>query len=596
MIVVQRMIVLFVLPLMAALPGGSVASLHVAQASYPNATIADKALTYVGQWGGNACRDAHRSGLTGSTTVYPVRASKVKPNGTIDPNYGGDGQCRAFVNCIVWMASNRTQWLGGKPDGTYFGAFLAAGGQEIKSVADLAKGDIVQSGNGVHTWIVVRRISGNIFNVVDSNHDYKETVLNYNRAITLTPSIRAFRMGTIKPSRPAHSRTGDVLLVSATSAGTPGNDNSGWLPAFLGEPAWSPVEAKVAFLSNATNFGVRNRDSNGWFVTHLFVKDLRTHALSLVDVTRGGTPGNSHVSEFAWSPDGTKIAFKGGRNLTSHKQFGLPEILVKDLQSGAVSSLSGTDGGSSFVWSPDGTKIAFTAYRGGRGEQLLVKDLRSGSVKVVSTTRSGELGNGSSWQAAWSPDSTQIAFASTARNLGAAGLPANKKADIFVKNLVSGRLRLISTVRRNEPMANFVTPSWSPDGTKLMFDALYEPTSAHHDHIYISDLRSGTVSRLDAGFSDSADIRDGRWSPDGGRIVFNVYRRFGGLHVFVKNLRNGNLQLVSSTANGSPADGYCLNHGWSADGTMILMTCDATNLVKQVPFATTQVYVKIVGK
>src|SRR5690349_8794383 len=113
------LLLLALVPLCGA--GSSAAFGRSSQASYANSAIADKALSYVGQWGGNACRDAHRSGLTGSTTTYPVKASKVNANGTIDPNYGGDGQCRAFVNCIVWMVSNHTQWLGG----TYFGAFTA---------------------------------------------------------------------------------------------------------------------------------------------------------------------------------------------------------------------------------------------------------------------------------------------------------------------------------------------------------------------------------------------------------------------------------------------------------------------------------------
>ena len=182
-------LLVFAVALMTALTTGSTAASR-SQTSYANAAIADKALSYVGQWGGNACRNAHRSGLTGSATVYPVKASKVRSDGTIDPNFGGDGQCRAFVNCIVWMVSSHTQWLGG----TYFGSFLQAGAKEITNVDQLAKGDIVQSGDGVHTFIIVRRVKGNVFNVVDSNHDYKETVLAYNRAVKLGVGNRAFRM------------------------------------------------------------------------------------------------------------------------------------------------------------------------------------------------------------------------------------------------------------------------------------------------------------------------------------------------------------------------------------------------------------------
>ena len=61
---------------------------------YDNAAIADKALSYVGRWGGEACRDAGKldNGNTGTTVG----------------GYGG-GQCRTFVNCILWMVSSQTQ-------------------------------------------------------------------------------------------------------------------------------------------------------------------------------------------------------------------------------------------------------------------------------------------------------------------------------------------------------------------------------------------------------------------------------------------------------------------------------------------------------
>lgn len=141
-----------------------------ATGEYANGAIADKALQYIGQWGGEACIDSRKPGDSG-------------------------GQCRSFVNCIVWMVSGGTQNLGG----SYFNAFLRAGGQEIRSIDDLQKGDIVQEGYGRHTFVIVSRVSGNIFNIVDSNHRWNERVSNYNRAVTLSTGKRAFRMGVNRP-------------------------------------------------------------------------------------------------------------------------------------------------------------------------------------------------------------------------------------------------------------------------------------------------------------------------------------------------------------------------------------------------------------
>jgi hypothetical protein len=175
----------------AVIPGSPTAATRGASVAYDNAQIADKALSYVGKWGGEACRDARRSGLNGAGP-YPVQPTR-DAGGTVTAP--GDGQARSFVNCIVWLTSSRTQWVGGKPDGTYFGAFPAAGGLEIKNVNALEKGDIVQIDSGTYSFVIVKHLAGNSFTVVDSNSDLKETVLTYNRPVTLSSTERAFRMG-----------------------------------------------------------------------------------------------------------------------------------------------------------------------------------------------------------------------------------------------------------------------------------------------------------------------------------------------------------------------------------------------------------------
>jgi|GEM_PF-3119226 len=129
--------------------------------SYNNASIADTALSYVGQKG---------------------------------------GQCRAFVTNIVWAVSGHTQPLFTGTGNDYFSQFANAGGVEINNINNLVKGDIVQRYIGptdLHTVIVVQRVSGSTFQVVDSNYAYDEVVRVHNYDITLSSSMRAFRMGTV---------------------------------------------------------------------------------------------------------------------------------------------------------------------------------------------------------------------------------------------------------------------------------------------------------------------------------------------------------------------------------------------------------------
>ncbi len=98
------------------------------------------------------------------------------------------------------MASGGSQDLGGRD---YFQTLLKAGGREITSIDQLQKGDIIQEGQGRHTFIIVNRVSGDVFNIVDSNHNWNERVSNYDRTVSLNANKRAFRMGLIDQTTPA---------------------------------------------------------------------------------------------------------------------------------------------------------------------------------------------------------------------------------------------------------------------------------------------------------------------------------------------------------------------------------------------------------
>ena len=147
--------------LLAALPATA-----AAVGSYDNAAIANYALARVGQQG---------------------------------------GQCRQFVNDVVWAVSGHTQNIGGG-NGAF--ANLAANGIEITDINSLVKGDVVQFENSpvitpLHTFIIVSRASGNTFNVVDSNWVAFEKVGTHQITFTLdSRTRRAFRFGTVTAPPP----------------------------------------------------------------------------------------------------------------------------------------------------------------------------------------------------------------------------------------------------------------------------------------------------------------------------------------------------------------------------------------------------------
>jgi hypothetical protein len=112
-------------------------------------------------------------------------------------------QCRVFVNNVV-KASTGINLAYGAPN-DYFKAFEENGAQRIMNVSDLRKGDIVQQGKtesspGLHTYIIVARVSGSTYHVVDSNSDPRNApgqVRRYDRAVTLSDSYRAYRLGKV---------------------------------------------------------------------------------------------------------------------------------------------------------------------------------------------------------------------------------------------------------------------------------------------------------------------------------------------------------------------------------------------------------------
>jgi hypothetical protein len=230
----------------------------MAVGTYDNAAVADKALSYVGQWGGNACNDAQKPGDSG-------------------------GQCRAFVNCIVWMVSSHAQNLGGAD---YFQSFLNAGGVEVTDANNLAKGDIVQVGQGTHTFIIVSRVSGNTFNVVDSNHAMDEMVMNYNRTFTLDSNTRAFRMGSVGGS----STTPTDAVTAVSSQQVSGTEHVYWGTAngVLRE-TWFNAQSG-AFTNTAWNFGHKITALSSQYTS----ADMAQHVYVGTD--------NGGVYEAWWSP------------------------------------------------------------------------------------------------------------------------------------------------------------------------------------------------------------------------------------------------------------------------------------------------------
>lgn len=156
---------------------------------------------------------------------------------------------------------------------------------------------------------------------------------------------------------------GDVMLASASDAGTKGNDISL-------APSLSASGARVAFQSAADNLDPADPDT----LPDIYVKNLNTGDIQLVSTSDSGVKGNGSSQGAALSNDGRRVAF-----------------------SSTSTNLDPAD--------TDGTS------------DLYVKDLVTGDIALASTTAEGLKGNQSSHSAALTGQGRRVAFQSSATNL-----------------------------------------------------------------------------------------------------------------------------------------------------------------------------------
>lgn len=158
------------------------------------------------------------------------------------------------------------------------------------------------------------------------------------------------------------------------------------------------------------------------------------------------------------------------------------------------------------VWSPDGARLAFVSDRDGNDELFVMSVADRVARQVTRTSNRPDGAPVGNRAPAWSPDGTELVFAST-RDGGEPELYRVRADGTGTTRLT----RTAETVVDHEP-------SWSPDGRFVVF------TSNRYGDGNVEVLRmrpdgSGVVrlTRTPDGVDDNAP----RYSPDGSRILFS---------------------------------------------------------------------------
>ncbi len=224
--------------------------------------------------------------------------------------------------------------------------------------------------------------------------------------------------------------TGGVKLVSVGMDGSPAN-------AVSTGPALSADGRYVAYYSNATNLVSQNTGG----IPEVYVYDTETAQTVLASSAADGTPAgqwlSTNYSPPAISADGRYVAFtSSATNLIAGAidYNGDARVFLKDLRTQAI-SLVDTDangaplarGGSEPQISADGRFVAYELYG-----QMFVRDMDSNQSIAISLAANGTSGNnatGSSDAPDINPSGTVVAFDSIATNLVAND--TNNASDVF---------------------------------------------------------------------------------------------------------------------------------------------------------------------
>ncbi|MCK4413233.1 MAG: PD40 domain-containing protein [Candidatus Eisenbacteria sp.] len=158
-------------------------------------------------------------------------------------------------------------------------------------------------------------------------------------------------------------------------------------------------------------------------------------------------------------------------------------------------------------------------------------------------------------EADWSPDGLTIAFSAP-----------------WEEGFVHGELYLISVdggsaVRLTDEPDYARFPSWSPDGTQLVF---VSPRAINIDTIWIMDAVSGGSSTAVVSGSSSETLAGCVWSPDGSRIAYSVTAWFAqtivACDIYTIDLQGGNPNLVLHDTE------WIIGLDWSPDGSQIVFS------------------------
>ncbi|HSH85893.1 MAG: type I secretion C-terminal target domain-containing protein, partial [Methylophilus sp.] len=341
--------------------------------------------------------------------------------------------------------------------------------------------------------------------------------------------------------------SGAIHLVAINASGLIGNSIS-YFSSFSTDGRY------VLFGSMADN--LIDGDANS--AQDYFLKDLFTEQLTRVSLTASGAEAQGiayqdRLGDSQFSKDGNYILFTG----------------YYDNMAPGVSSWDGV-------------------------QHIYLKNLLTGDVKLIDQLND-TIGNGDSFSASISSDNRYVLFTSLAGNLGT----DNSSAHLFLKDLYTDKIEVLAE-------KVIYDAKFMPDNGSVLFssssDSLVANDTNGQADVFIKNLETGEVSLIS---TDSNDMQlhgyssGGSISSDGRYVAFSSTANFTGNniyqkpHIYVKDLQTGTLQVISTDDTGTLANGGSTgNASISSSGRYVVFTSDASNLVNNDTNREPDVFIK----
>src|SRR3954469_23258093 len=382
-----------------------------------------------------------------------------------------------------------------------------------------------------------------------------------------------------------------------------------------GPPSISGDGRFVGFSSDADNLVAS--DANG-ARTDPYVRDLATGANLLADSRRSGASA-SRGGRFRRGPSGALSGdghFAVFTSNTPDLTGGVPHYTIfrRDLFTGANQRAcrAGDANASNPVISADGQHVAFESRAdtlAGRDRDLQIDvywcDIGSGTLQRVSTPIEDSVNTvGSSGSPSISGDGRFVAFTSDAGGL----VPGDgDRAGVYRKDMLTGEIALVDVpAGAVSSDGNGQNPKISADGRYVVFDsdATDLPGGGLNGRtidVFRKDMATGEVVLVSQGRDGSGangDSTADSITVDGSGVVYTsnasnlvLDDANGTSDVFAKNLANGAIVKVSTHPDGSGLSGPSMQGSASSDGHFVAFASRAPDVVAgEAPSSRPRIY------